>query len=840
VATCTATSLSAGTHSITAAYKGDSDYGASTGNLSLTVGKATATTSLSASPGTTSVVDGSVTFTETVSAPSGATVNPTGTVSFTDNGTTITNCNSVTITSGAAQCTTTALTEGSHTIVATYSGDTNYNKANNNLDQSVTAASSSTQLTAIPNPSSVNQSVTFTATVSPSTSSVPLSGTVSFTDNGSAIGCAVQWSASKGVATCSTSTLTKGSHTIVATYAGDVNYSTSSASLSQVVGQASTSTALTASPNPSTINQSVQFSAKVTYPSGTTGLSGTVSFTDNGKLITSCSAVTPSTLGVAVCNDATLTLGTHSIVASYGNDANFGSSTSNAVSQVVNPGTTSIALLSSAGSSIVDQSVTFTATVTGASGSTTYSGTMTFTDNGNAICSVPVNTTTGVATCTDTKLTAGSHSIEASYGGDSNFATSNSTVTQIVGQAATSLALTSSANPSIITTPVTLTATVTPFSVPVLLSGSVTFMDGSSPVAGCSSAVAINSATGQASCTTTALTVGPHSITATYTADPNYKSSSSSVSQAVEDFSVTASSSVVTITQGYTNVNDPFTPQTLTISPNSPSGFSGDVSITCTVAADPAPVAPSGATPPTCTPSITTAPVSSGGTQTTVSIVVDATKASAGIYTYTITGTDQTNNLQRSASVTVMVRDKTSALTLVSGANTGNTIPTSFVLPPNVSFSSLQCVTVAGTGLPPLGLSPSTISLGCSFNPGSVPSQTSLQTAQVTVTVSTGSSTTTAGIPGHSKVLAAGLLGLPIFGLFGLLGGRKSARSFFRLMAVLAFIVATYQLTGCGGSFQKPMSAGGKTPPGTYNLLVQGTGSNGQTYQAVITLNITL
>jgi len=178
---------------------------------------------------------------------------------------------------------------------------------------------------------------------------------------------------------------------------------------------------------------------------------------------------------------------------------------------------------------------------------------------------------------------------------------------------------------------------------------------------------------------------------------------------------------------------------------------------------------------------------------------------------------------------------------LVSGATTGNTSPTSFILPANVSLSSFQCVSVTGTGLPPLGLPPSTISIGCSFNPTSVPSATSVQSAQVTVAITTGSATTTAGLARHSNTLAAGLLGLPIFGLLGLLGGRKSAKtSIFRLLAVLAFVVAAYQVMGCGGSFQKPISGGGQTSPGTYNVLVQGTGSDGQMYQAVVTINVTL
>ena len=240
--------------------------------------------------------------------------------------------------------------------------------------------------------------------------------------------------------------------------------------MSQSVGKGTTSTALASSTNPSTINQSVTFTATVSAPPGNTSLSGTVSFTDNGTAIASCTALAPSTQGKATCTTSTLALGTHPIVASYTGDANFSDSTSSTLSQVVNPASTSVSISSSASNSTVNQSVTFTATVSSTTGGTAFSGTMTFTDGSNTICSLAVDATTGVATCTDTSLTAGSHTITATYGGDTNFATSSKSLTQSVSKAASSLALASSANPSIIGDPVTLTATVSPSAGPVCCS----------------------------------------------------------------------------------------------------------------------------------------------------------------------------------------------------------------------------------------------------------------------------------------------------------------------------------------------------------------------------------
>jgi hypothetical protein len=79
------------------------------------------------------------------------------------------------------------------------------------------------------NPSSVNQSVTFTATVT----GVSPTGTVTFQDGGSTIGTGTL---AGGSTTFSTSTLSVGSHSITAVYGGDSNDNTStSAAVTQVV-----------------------------------------------------------------------------------------------------------------------------------------------------------------------------------------------------------------------------------------------------------------------------------------------------------------------------------------------------------------------------------------------------------------------------------------------------------------------------------------------------------------------------------------------------------------------------------------------------------------------------
>ena len=107
-----------------------------------------------------------------------------------------------------------------------------------------------TTLTSDVNPSLVGQNVTFTATVTSTFAGIP-TGTVQFSIDGVNVGTPVTLDAS-GVATYATSTLIAGSHPVVATYNGVLPFGGSSGSLTQVVNQAGTATALTSSLNPST------------------------------------------------------------------------------------------------------------------------------------------------------------------------------------------------------------------------------------------------------------------------------------------------------------------------------------------------------------------------------------------------------------------------------------------------------------------------------------------------------------------------------------------------------------------------------------------------------------
>ena len=199
---------------------------------------------------------------------------------------------------------------------------------------------------------------------------------------------------------------------------------------------ASTTTSLTSSPNPSVFGQAVTFTATVTAASGVP--MGTVTFYDNAL---SFGSGTLTAGGVATLTTTSLTIGTHSpITAIYSGSTNYNSSTSSNYAQTVNKIDTTTSLTSVPNPSAFGQAVTFTATVTSASGTPT--GTVTVYDNGLSLGSGTLNAS-GVATLTMSSLTVGTHSpITATYSGSTNYnASTSSLLSQQVNKAAATITL---------------------------------------------------------------------------------------------------------------------------------------------------------------------------------------------------------------------------------------------------------------------------------------------------------------------------------------------------------------------------------------------------------------
>jgi len=184
-----------------------------------------------------------------------------------------------------------------------------------------------------------------------------------------------------------------------------------------------------------------------------------------------------------------------------------------------------VALSSNLNPSTYGQLVTLTATLTSNLGAPPDGETVSFMKGTTVLGKGTLSG--GSASFTTSTLPAGTDNITAVYGGDSNFgARTSKALSQVVNKATTTTTLASSLNPSNYGQSVTFTASVTPqFSGTV--KGSVTFYDGSTAL----KTVALSG--GVAKFTTSTLTSGAHSITATCNGSTSFTGSSASLTQTV-------------------------------------------------------------------------------------------------------------------------------------------------------------------------------------------------------------------------------------------------------------------------------------------------------------------
>ncbi|MET9392321.1 Ig-like domain-containing protein, partial [Streptomyces sp. NPDC006624] len=174
--------------------------------------------------------------------------------------------------------------------------------------------------------------------------------------------------------------------------------------------------------------------------------------------------------------------------------------------------------------SVFGQEVTFTATVQPEpGGGTTPTGTVDFVLDGAPVATVPLDAS-GQAQYATAALDVGTHAMEATYSGDTEYETSSGADTQEVTLAQTTTTLSFDPEPSMCGEPVTLTAQVTP--VPPgagTPTGSVSFIVSdngpmlSAPV----------DASGQAQVTISDLPVGFHDAAAFYSGDAEFDASNS-------------------------------------------------------------------------------------------------------------------------------------------------------------------------------------------------------------------------------------------------------------------------------------------------------------------------
>jgi N-acetylneuraminic acid mutarotase len=359
------------------------------------------------------------TFTETGTLPSGVTLTSVGVLSGTPAlGTVGTYPITITASNGVGTNATQNFTLTINKVTPTFAGLT--------ASQSIAFGTPSISLSGRMNGFPMMQ-----GTVTVTINSVPVSGIVL---NGNPNNF--------GPVTFNTSTVPASTtpYTITYAYSGDANSNSAS----------DTSTALTV--NKATTTFSNLTSRTITFGTATVTLSGTIAagslFPPNGETvnITINSVTTPATIGTNGAFSAVVD--THAIPASitpytvtysYAGDSNFSSASNIGTTLTVNKAASTTTLVSSLNPSFSGQQVTFTATVTAASGVPT--GSVQFQDGGVNLGSPMALINNGgmfTAQLQTSSLSVGTHNITAIYGGDGNVSGSTSnTVAQLVKSADT-------------------------------------------------------------------------------------------------------------------------------------------------------------------------------------------------------------------------------------------------------------------------------------------------------------------------------------------------------------------------------------------------------------------
>jgi hypothetical protein len=539
--------LPVGSVPITASYGGDTNFTGSSAALTQTVQQAQTTVAATSSQ-EPAPQNQPPAFTATVTALAPGAGVPTGSVDFVLDGTT--DLGTVPLgASGIESLTPSApLTLGSHTVRMTYSGDSNFSGSAQTLTQDVTTISSITSVASSSTTPSYGDTVTLTATAAPASGPATIvpTGSVDFTNEatGTDLGTVPLID---GVGTLSIAALGVGTQTIVAAYSGDASYQPGEGTIVETVSAAATTTTL-APTTPAVYGQDVTLTATVSSPAGP--VTGTVAFFDGTFSI--------GTATLDGTESASLTgpfaVGSYTITAVYRASTDFAGSASAPGTQVVGPASAAVSLATSQSSPVYGQDVTLTASVAPvAPGAGTPTGTVAFTQGGTTL-GVASMGADGEASVTLSSLPVGSDLITASYSGDGDFTSASQTLVQTIAQAQTTLAPSSSEEPTPVNEVPTFVATVTATSPGSgQPTGSVDFvLDGSIDLG----SVPLNNE-GAASLTPPSpLAIGTHTVKMTYSGDANFLPATGSMIQHVIK---AASATTVTISPGSPTFGDTVT-----------------------------------------------------------------------------------------------------------------------------------------------------------------------------------------------------------------------------------------------------------------------------------------
>jgi hypothetical protein len=746
----------------------------------------------------------SITLTAKLTSANGT---PTGSVIFFEDGSQL--GASVIDATGTATFMPQGLVPGVHAFLATYAGAGSFTPAVSVkfyvlIDKYIPTL----HLSGAPNPSLLNQPVTFTITAT-SPDNVILSP-ITLTEGSTTL--ATLSPNSSGAATYTTSSLTLGTHFLQASYAGDATHAQVGASLTQtVVNGYPTPSTLTSSQNPASIGQPITFTDIITFNgSASASAPGTVTFYDNnGVILLGSQAVTaqPNSTATATFTTGALAIGTHNISAVLTSGNAYSSAAT--LNQVILGQPTTTMLIVSPLSGYALQPITLSATVSG-TGATIPTGTVTFYDGATALGSSPLDNT-GHAALTTSTLTGGTHLLHAMYNGDSMFASSTSPSISVTLQLIpTSTALAMTPSPSAALQATSATVQVAPITSPQY----------SSLLCLCTVTLTI---TGLPPNVSPTYTLPIHNGTATFNFGFGFSAGTYTFSAAFSGSTAFAASTSSTVQQ--TVVVAP-TSLGLTASPTTATQHQA-INFTATLAAPISNASPAGtltffdgSTP------FATAPIAANTQGNTVAATISTSALTVGTHAISANYPGSLNfNPATSAPVTVTITPSDYTLTT---PNPAISIKTEHHLAIGVNLASIggfaDNIALACTDLP--------AHASCTFDKNSLqllPNGTA--TTNVTIDTDDVHGYARDESPGAANSMTYALLPVSLLTLYA---ARRRRRLLRLLLMLIAISGLSLVVDGCSGLYPK------STAPGTYTINLSGVGANTKlTHTQAITLTVT-
>jgi hypothetical protein len=549
-------------------YKAGAGYDLATGlgsvdayNLALKWQGATAmvgtTMTLSASPSSVSQT-GTTQLTAIVSPMTGSS-QPAGTVVF-GSGSNFLGSAPVAVSGGSASATlkvsAASLSAGVNAVNATFQATGNFASSTAAATVTVTqpVVSTTTSVAVVNAAIATSATAVLTATVKPSSGTVPPAGSVTFSSGGTNLArVPLVVSGASAVATLNIAgtKLQPGANSIVASYTATGNFgnSTAAVSISVTSSPVSTAVSLTATPVSLLTTGSTVFAAVVKPAGGSTAPSGAVTFSLGSTVLgTATLVVSGSSSSASLTVSGTkLQLGSNSVRASYGGSAAFASSASSPVAvTVAAPAVaTNTTVTASSGMVAPGGTASLNVLVKPVTGNSLATGSISFARGGTFLGTA---TLTGSGTSASANFTVaskslqtGSNSIVATYSGASGFTSSSGTVVITLSAAPVSTTMVVTASPASIAPAgsTQITAMVKPASGSSTPLGTVVFTLGKASLGTVSAA----SSTGGASmggASTASLTVkastlasGANAITATFVPTGNFAGSAGAVTVTV-------------------------------------------------------------------------------------------------------------------------------------------------------------------------------------------------------------------------------------------------------------------------------------------------------------------